>query len=82
MIFSDGVHLISSESIDELHKYCNKINIKKCWFHNSKNKPHYDIPKLKRLNFFKNNPEVIIISSREIVKILNKLYLTKNVKTV
>lgn len=70
MLYSDGIHLISSVSLDELHLFCKKIGIKRCWFHNSKNKPHYDIPKKKRLTFFELNPEVVKASSREIVKIL------------
>lgn len=25
-----------------------ELNIKKCWFHNKNNFPHYDIPKLRK----------------------------------
>lgn len=70
MIYSDGIHLISDQGTSHLHEYCKTIGIKRCWFHSSKKFPHYDIPKLKRESFFSQNPDVIRVSSREIVTIL------------
>lgn len=71
MIYSDGVHLISIVSLDHLHEYCKSIEIKRCWYHPGRFK-HYDIPKKMRKDFFKNNPEVNKVSSREIVLLLKK----------
>jgi len=75
LIYSDGVHLISSESIQELHEFCLKIGIKRCWYHSSSKFPHYDIPKKKRKTFFIDNPTVIQASSREIVSKLKEKIL-------
>lgn len=41
------------------------LNIKKCWFH----KNHYDIPK-KRVDEIEKR--CIIVSSKQLVKIINK----------
>ena len=67
MIYSDGIHLIHMGGIDALHMFAASIGIKRCWFHSSAKYPHYDIPKRRRKNFFKENPEVIQVSSRVIV---------------
>lgn len=72
-IYSDGVHLISAVSESHLHKYCRSIGIHFCWFHSSSKFKHYDIPKKKRFSFFKDHPEVIQVSTKEIVRILKKI---------
>ena len=48
MIFTDGVHLISDISLEELHSYARSVGIKRCWFHSGSNHPHYDLPKSMR----------------------------------
>jgi hypothetical protein len=53
-------------SLDNLHLMAEDLNIKRCWFH----KNHYDIPKL-RIEEITNKCEVV--SSKEIVKIINTL---------
>ena len=35
-------HLIA-DSVPELHAFCASINIARCWFHNAKGHPHYDV---------------------------------------
>lgn len=74
-IYSDGIHIISDHSLDHLHEYCSSIGIKKCWYHSSSRFKHYDVPKKRRKNFFEDNPEVIKVTSRELVKILKKGFL-------
>lgn len=71
-IFSDGVHLVSKLGTNHLHKYCRKIKIHFCWFHKGR-REHYDIPKMRRLEFFKKHPEVTKVSSKEIVRILKSI---------
>lgn len=73
MMYSDGVHLISDTSVEELHEFCKKINIKRCWFHYSSRFPHYDIPKKRRADFFINYPLVKKVTSREIVLLLKMI---------
>lgn len=51
-------------SIENLHIMAKELSIKRCWFH----KNHYDIPK-RRIEEIKS--KCIIISSKEIVKIIN-----------
>lgn len=70
-IYSDGIHLISDVGVEHLHLFCKEIGIKRCWYHVGR-WPHYDIPKLRRKNFFEDHPEVLKVSSREIVRILKE----------
>jgi len=66
-------HLVAS-SIDELHSFAEKINIKRCWYSNKKgkNKPHYDINE----NMFKEalKAGAKLVSSKEIVIFLKNNY--------
>ena len=32
-------------SVENLHAMAAELGIKRCWFHNSKGHPHYDVPK-------------------------------------
>ena len=35
---------LTADSFAELHQFCAKIDVKRCWFHSSaKRHPHYDI---------------------------------------
>lgn len=52
-------------SIDNLHKMADTLNIKRCWYHNSKF-PHYDVPK-KRIQEIKE--KCIVVSARDILNI-------------
>ena len=55
-------------SKENLHRMASNLRIKKCWFH----KNHYDIPK-RRLDEIKKQCKVV--SSKDIVKILNSVIL-------
>lgn len=45
MIFTDGIHLISDQSIDELHCFAQGMGLKRHWFQNKRGRPrpHYDL---------------------------------------
>ena len=44
MIFTDGVHLISDESLDELHAFAAAIGLKRVWFQTRPpGRHHYDL---------------------------------------
>ncbi len=45
MIYTDGIHICSDTSVEELHAFMAKVRIKRCWYHHSRNHPHYDKPK-------------------------------------
>jgi Protein of unknown function (DUF4031) len=45
-VCDDSRHLVCVPfSIENLHRMARELNICKCWYHNSSNHPHYDIPK-------------------------------------
>jgi len=43
MIITDGVHVVSTESEEELHKFARKVGLKRQWYQNHPRHPHYDI---------------------------------------
>ena len=44
MILTDGVHLVSDESEDELHRFARKVGLTRRRFHGKrKGHPHYDL---------------------------------------
>lgn len=34
---------LAADSVKELHAFCQQAGINRCWFHNAKGHPHYDI---------------------------------------
>ncbi|MBU2249467.1 MAG: DUF4031 domain-containing protein [Gammaproteobacteria bacterium] len=42
MILTDGIHLATTGTIEELHNFATKIGLKKEWFQNHR-RPHYDL---------------------------------------
>lgn len=45
MIYTDGIHMMSDESLEELHEFAKKIGLKRHRFHNHPRHPHYDLTK-------------------------------------
>lgn len=43
MIITDGVHLVSTESEDELHEFAEKLGLKREWYQKHNRHPHYDL---------------------------------------
>ena len=43
MIITDGVHLVSTESEDELHRFAQRMGLKRSWYQNHPRHPHYDL---------------------------------------
>lgn len=43
-VFTDRVHLTAT-TLEELHHFAETTGIKKCWFSNHPEHPHYDLPK-------------------------------------
>lgn len=76
MIYTDGIHLISNSSIDELHSFAESIGIKRCWYHSKSNWLHYDIPKKMRENFSEKF-KVNLVDSKQIVELLKEGGLKK-----
>ena len=42
MVYSDGIHLVA-DTLKELHDFAQKIGMKKGWFQDRPDHPHYDI---------------------------------------
>lgn len=64
-------HLVCKPySVEGFHLMANDLNIKKCWFHNSKSGAHYDIPK-KRVQEIQS--KCIVVSTKEIWRIIHGL---------
>ena len=64
----DNRHLVCVPySIDNLHEMAIGLDIKKCWFHNKKNRWHYDIPK-NRIENIKS--QCIVVTSEKILEII------------
>lgn len=54
-------------SVENLHRMAEDLDIKRCWFHNKKGHPHYDIPK-RRIEEI--TLKCKLISSKEILSII------------
>jgi hypothetical protein len=71
-IYTDGIHLVSDESLDELHEFADKIGLKRHWFEGlRKGHPHYDLMRSKKQ--LATDEGAITVSSKEIVKICKKM---------
>ena len=36
-------HHLTADSLEEMHDFCASVGINRCWFHNAKRHPHYDV---------------------------------------
>lgn len=59
-------------NIENLHIMATNLNIKRCWYHNSSNHQHYDIPK-RRIAEIQSKCQ--IVSSRDILEIIKGKFL-------
>lgn len=79
MIFSDGVHICSDISTEDLHVQMKRLGIKRCWFHSGSKFPHYDAPKrIRGDKLFQLYPEIYQVHPREIYEIIKNI----NTRTV
>lgn len=40
---------LAADSLKELHAFCRQVGINRCWFHNARGHPHYDITEPQRV---------------------------------
>ena len=64
----DKRHLVCKPfSVENLHRMADDLGIDRCWFHNKKRKPHYDIPK-GRIQEIKE--KCTVVHHKQIVRII------------
>lgn len=66
MIASDGIHVVSDTSFEELHAWAATNGIKRCHFHRRRKTrwPHYDLPKRRQGLTI---PGVLYMRTRELI---------------
>lgn len=75
MIYTDGIHMISDQSIEKLHAFAMSMDLKRCWFHNPRGRghPHYDLVRSGALDAAIEHG-AICISSLDLVSITTEVY--------
>lgn len=76
MILTDGIHLVSDSSLEELHRFAKKVGLKRQWFQYRKYRgseevikmkyPHYDLTTIRKFNRVLE-AGVAVVSSKELV---------------
>ncbi len=66
MILTDGVHLVSDQSLDELHAFASLIRLKRRWFQGHR-LPHYDVMAKWRQEWV-IGMGAAVVTSRELVR--------------
>jgi hypothetical protein len=81
MIYTDGVHLVSDESEEELHEFAQRIGCKRQWFEHSiginPKHPHYNVWGMILKRALQEG--AIKCTPREIVPVVKKIemYMTE-----
>lgn len=71
MIYTDGVHLISDTSTDELHEFAQKIGLRREWYQDHSRHPHYDLLS-KKVKARALRAGAKLIDRKTLVKVLKK----------
>jgi hypothetical protein len=71
MIYTDGTHLIA-DSIYELHRFAQKIRLKREWFQEHPIHPHYDLT-TKRVLERAISKGAIVVTKKELVNLYRKI---------
>jgi len=70
-IFTDGVHLVSDTSIEELHEFAQRIGLKREWFQDRSRYPHYDMTVRWRAKRVEDHG-AILVSTKDIIMALRR----------
>lgn len=79
MIYTDGTHVISDISLDELHEFCKKAGLGRWWFEDHERHPHYDLGTRKN-KFRTRHFENILTLGAELVTNKKLITIIKNSK--
>lgn len=77
MVITDGVHLISDISLDELHAFAASLGFRMEWFQDHPRHPHYDLT-TKRAYRRALLHGAKLVSPIEIVQVCRELYGRRN----
>lgn len=66
MILTDGMHLASDNSLEELHRFASLIGLKRRWFQ-GRRLPHYDVT-VKWRQEWAEGMGAVRVSPRELVR--------------
>lgn len=68
MIITDGIHVVSTASLEELHDWAKRNGVGDWWFRGTrKGHPHYDLPSTRRFLLYNLERQGCLRSSREIL---------------
>lgn len=75
MIYTDGTHVITDATLDELHEFAQSIGLRRAWFQDHPRHPHYDTiaPRMQSRALRAGAKKV---SPKEIVRILTKVRIS------
>jgi len=71
MIVTDGVHMIATSGLNELHEFAEKLGFKKSWLHQTPGRSHYDLttPNAKKRAL---QAGAKLVDSREFITLLHQ----------
>ncbi len=65
-------HHLTADTLPELHAFAQQAGIKRCWFHPSNGKPHYDVTDEQREAALALG--ALAVSSREVLRISRRAH--------
>ena len=72
MLYTDGIHLMSDSSIEELHTFANSIGLHRNYFHErTKGHPHYDLTNQRVKLLAKYTAKTV--TTRELIELYSHL---------
>ncbi len=76
MIITDGIHVVSTVSLKELHEWAKRNGISRnIWFHGTrKGHPHYDLPGTRKFLLYTFSKEGAIVGEREVLEHAKRIY--------
>lgn len=66
---------LTADSLDEMHSFCVKIKVNKCWFDANPKHPHYDITLEQRESAISNG--AFLVSSKNLLMVSKNINLQK-----
>lgn len=64
-------------SVENLHTMARELGIRRCWFHASKDHPHYDVPKRRVATIDQRST---LVTPREIIAIMKGTFASEQRK--